>query len=108
VYTGEDVVEEFGVEASSYEAVPLLNIRAYQAPCAALGNPVDVLELNTEAIPKALGWGEARGCWRAPRAASGLTAAQGAGGHARHANQPGRPLRRAHRRQPLHGARGAA
>jgi hypothetical protein len=31
VFTGDDVAEEYGVNKSSYEAVVLPNIRAYQA-----------------------------------------------------------------------------
>jgi hypothetical protein len=34
VFTGDDVAEEYGVNKSSYEAVVLPNIRAYQARIA--------------------------------------------------------------------------
>lgn len=56
--TGDDVTEEYGVNKSSYEAVLLPSIRAYQVRCNALGTPSETLEVITEAIPKELEWGE--------------------------------------------------
>jgi len=58
VYTAETVAEQFGVVKSSYDAVPLPPIKAYQVSCKDLGKPKDVLELNSEAIPAELEWGE--------------------------------------------------
>jgi len=58
IFTGDDIAEEFGVNKSSYEAVVLPNIKAYQARARALGDPAAVLELQTEAIAKELEWSE--------------------------------------------------
>jgi len=57
-FTAENAADQFGVVKSSYEAVPLPNIRAYQARCKAFGKPKESLELICEAIPQALEWGE--------------------------------------------------
>jgi len=58
VYTAETVAEQFGVVKSSYDAVPLPPIKAYQVQCNDLGKPKDVLELGSEPIPAELEWGE--------------------------------------------------
>ncbi|XRB25437.1 J domain-containing protein [Pseudoscourfieldia marina] len=63
VYTSETMAEQFGVVKSSYEAVPLPPIRAYQVRCnsLAMGGVAaakDALEIVSEAIPSELEWGE--------------------------------------------------
>ena len=58
VYTAETVADQFGVVKSSYDAVPLPPIRAYQVQCNDLGKPKDVLELGSEPIPAELEWDE--------------------------------------------------
>ncbi len=55
-FTADNAADQFGVVKSSYEAVPLPNIRAYQARCKAFGKPKESLELICEAIPQALEW----------------------------------------------------
>ncbi|QDZ23160.1 trans-2-enoyl-CoA reductase [Chloropicon primus] len=57
-FTAENAAEQFGVVKSSYEAVPLPSIRAYQARVKSLGKPKESLELVCEPIPQALEWGE--------------------------------------------------
>ena len=54
MYTAETVADQFGVVKSSYDAVPLPPIRAYQVQCNDLGKPKDVLELGSEPIPAEL------------------------------------------------------
>ena len=58
VFTAETAAEQFGVVKSSYEAVPLPAIRAYDIKCTALGEPRDSLERVSEPIPAELEWGE--------------------------------------------------
>lgn len=58
VYTADTMVEQFGVVKSSYEAVPLPPIRAYQVRCTSIGSPQESLEVVSEAIPAELEWGE--------------------------------------------------
>ena len=58
VFTAETAAEQFGVVKSSYEAVPLPPVRAYDVKCKKLGQPRDVLERDSEAIPAELEWGE--------------------------------------------------
>jgi len=57
-FTADNAADQFGVVKSSYEAVPLPSIRAYQARCKALGQPKESLDLECEPIPQALEWGE--------------------------------------------------
>ena len=57
-FTAENAAEQFGVVKSSYEAVPLPSIKAYQATCKVLGKAKEALELSCEPIPQALEWGE--------------------------------------------------
>lgn len=58
VFTAEDVAEQYGVVKSSYEAVPLPPIKAYEVQCNAVGHPKDALEMNSRPIPPELEWGE--------------------------------------------------
>ncbi|KAK3281133.1 hypothetical protein CYMTET_11062 [Cymbomonas tetramitiformis] len=57
-FTAETAADQFGVVKSSYEAVALPKIEAFEVKCADLGKPKDSLELKSEAIPVELEWGE--------------------------------------------------
>lgn len=58
VFTTDDVIDQFGVVKGSYDAVPLPKIKAYTVRCKAPGQPKEVLEMEPEAIPGQLEWGE--------------------------------------------------
>jgi len=58
VFTAETAAEQFGVVKSSYEAVPLPPIRAYQVRVKELGKPKDSCEMVSDPIPPELEWGE--------------------------------------------------
>jgi trans-2-enoyl-CoA reductase len=81
-FDAENAAEQFGVVKSSYEAVPLPSIRAFQTNCKVLGKPKASLELVCEPIPQALEWGEVLVSMRAaPVNPADLYDVQTGGGH---------------------------